>query len=49
MPTLAQPEVFLHVREGLFDADGNIASESTRKFLQGWMDRYVEWVRKLVG
>jgi len=49
VPTLAQPEVFLHVREGLFDADGNIASESTRKFLQGWMDRYVEWVRKLVG
>lgn len=43
MPTLGQPEVFIQTKEGLFDADGNIG-EGSRKFLQGWMDRYVAWV-----
>lgn len=44
-PTLAQPEAFVHAKEGLFDADGNIGSAS-REFLQRWMDRYVEWIRQ---
>jgi chromate reductase len=47
-PTLGQPEAFLHAKEGFFDAGGDIASPGTRKFLQGWMDRYVAWVRKHV-
>ena len=46
MPTLGQPEVFIHVKEGLFGQDGNIANESSKAFLQGWMDRYVDWVKK---
>ena len=41
---LGQPEVFLHVKEGFFDANGGIANPDTRKFLQGWMDRFVAWV-----
>ena len=45
MPTLGQPEVFLHAKEGFFDGSGAIASEGTRKFLQGWVDRYVAWVK----
>jgi len=45
MPTLGQPEVYLQMKEGFFDADGGIA-EGSRKFLQGWMDRYVEWVKQ---
>lgn len=45
-PTLGQPEVFLTVKEGFFGADGAIADAGTRKFVQGWMDRYVAWVRK---
>jgi chromate reductase len=43
---LAQPEVFINFKEGLFDADGNIGVESTQKFLQGFVDRYVAWVRR---
>ncbi len=43
-PTLGQPEAFIQVRDGFFDADGAIANADTRKFLQGWMDRYVAWV-----
>ena len=45
VPTLGQPEAFIHAREGLFDEAGNIG-EGSRKFLQGWMERYVDWVKK---
>lgn len=48
MPTLGQPEAFIQVKDGMFDPAGNIAPEGTRTFLQGWMDRYVAWVRKHV-
>jgi chromate reductase len=48
MPTLGQPEVFLQMKDGLFDADGNVG-DGSRKFLQGYMDRYVEWVRSHQG
>jgi chromate reductase len=43
VPTMGQPEVFLQMKEGLFDADGGVGSES-REFLQRWMDHYVAWV-----
>jgi chromate reductase len=45
MPTLGQPEVFLTAKEGFFDASGAIANEGTRKFVQGWMDAYVAFVK----
>ena len=45
MPTLGQPEVFLQAKEGFFDASGAIANDGTRKFLQGWMDRYMSFMR----
>jgi chromate reductase len=45
VPTLGQPEAFLTMKEGLFGADGEIANPDSRKFLQGWMDRYVAWVK----
>lgn len=44
--TLAQPEVFLQMKEGLFDANGEITIPGTRAFLQKWMDRYAAWVRR---
>ena len=46
--TLGQPEVFLQAKEGLFDANGEIGAAS-RDFLQGWMDKYVELVRRHAG
>jgi len=45
VPTLGQPEAFVQVKEGYFDANGNIASDGSRKFIQGWVDRYVAWVK----
>ena len=44
VPTLSQPEVFIHAKEGLFDEAGNIGADS-KQFLQNWMDKYVAWVR----
>jgi chromate reductase, NAD(P)H dehydrogenase (quinone) len=43
--TLGQPEAFIHAKDGLFEEAGNIG-EGSKKFLQGWMDRYVVWVKK---
>ena len=45
VPTQGQPEIFLQLKEGFFDADGNIADEGTRAFLQGWVDKYVAWIK----
>lgn len=45
MPTMGQPEMFLQMREGMFNADGSIA-EASREFLQKWVDKYTAWVRK---
>jgi chromate reductase len=45
VPTLGQPEAFIQAKEGLFDSAGNIGPDS-KKFLQGWMDRYVAWVKQ---
>ena len=44
--TLAQPEVFIHFKEGMFDDDGNIGPDDSREFLQGFVDKYVAWVKK---
>jgi chromate reductase, NAD(P)H dehydrogenase (quinone) len=45
MPTLGQPEVYIQVKDDTFDADGALGG-SARQFMQGWVDRYVDWVRR---
>lgn len=45
VPTLGQPEVFIQLKDGLFDETGNIGKNS-KEFLQHWMNRYVVWVKK---
>jgi chromate reductase len=42
--TLGQPEVFLQHKDGFFDDQGAIADADTRKFLQGWMDKFAAFV-----
>lgn len=44
VPVLGQPEAFIQAKEGLFDPAGDIGAAS-KAFLQGWMDRYVAWVK----
>ncbi|MFA5490093.1 MAG: NADPH-dependent FMN reductase [Candidimonas sp.] len=45
MPTLGQPEAYLQFKEGFFDGNGD-AGESSREFLQNWMNAYVDWVKR---
>lgn len=45
VPTLGAPEVFLQAKDDLFDDKGHIGNEGSKKFLQGWMDKYVAWVK----
>jgi len=44
VPTMGQPEVFIQNKEGLFDDKGHVG-EGSKKFLQGWIDKYVAWVK----
>lgn len=45
VPTLGQPEVFLQAKEGFFDALGNLGNGS-KSFLEAWVARYAEWIKK---
>jgi chromate reductase, NAD(P)H dehydrogenase (quinone) len=47
VPTLGQPEAYLQVNDAFFGPGGEVANERSKKFLQGWVDRYVDWVKKL--
>ncbi|MBK6407379.1 MAG: NAD(P)H-dependent oxidoreductase [Holophagales bacterium] len=45
VPTLGQPEAFIHARgRTVRRTAGNLAA-SSKAFLQTWMDRYVAWVK----
>jgi len=44
MTSMGQPEAFVREVATLFDEAGNLGDKS-RGFLQGWMDRYVAWVK----
>lgn len=48
VPTLGQPEAFIHAKEGLFDSAGNIGADS-KAFLQTWIDQYLAWVKAHAG
>lgn len=45
MPTLGQPEAFIQAKQGLFDEAGDIGADS-KDFLQKWMNRYIDWVKR---
>ncbi|MEO8809120.1 MAG: NAD(P)H-dependent oxidoreductase [Rhodanobacter sp.] len=49
VPVLAQPEVFIQFKDELIAEDGSIGNESTRKFLQGFVDKYAAWVKRFTG
>jgi chromate reductase, NAD(P)H dehydrogenase (quinone) len=46
MPTLGQPEVFLQHKPGLIDEHGHVTADDTRRFLQSFMDRFVQFVKE---
>ena len=49
VPLLGQPEVFVQFKDdGPLNASGEITVDSTRQFLQGFVDRYVQWVQAIL-
>lgn len=46
MPTLGQPEVYLHVTEDLISPHGRIGNPRTEQFLQGFVERFADWFRR---
>ncbi|MCX5538942.1 NAD(P)H-dependent oxidoreductase [Paraburkholderia sp. CNPSo 3076] len=46
---LGQPEMFIKHDASRINEKGEIVSEDTRKFLQGFVDTYVAWVKRQLG
>ena len=49
MPTLTAPEAYLKFDDNTVDADFQFTNAGTQKFVQGWVDAYVAWVKKIAG
>lgn len=43
MPTMGQPEMYLTWKDELIDADFNVTNDSTKAFLQGFVDKFSVW------
>ncbi len=44
VPTMGQPEVYIHFPDGMIDDEGNVANEKTRDFLKTFTTRYAQWI-----
>lgn len=44
VPTMAQPELYIGNATDMFDAEGKVKSEDTRKLLQKFVDTFVSWI-----
>ncbi|MEX6508190.1 NADPH-dependent FMN reductase [Jiella sp. M17.18] len=43
---MGQPEVYFTYKPELFDAENNVADESTKAFLNRWIDRFAKWIER---
>lgn len=44
VPAMPQPEAYIGGADKLLDAQGKLANDGTRKFLQGFMQAYAAWI-----
>jgi chromate reductase, NAD(P)H dehydrogenase (quinone) len=44
VPTMQQPEAYIGGADKLFDANGKIANDGTRTFLQSFMQTFATWI-----
>jgi chromate reductase len=44
VPAMPQPEAYIGGADKLFDANGLLVNEGTRKFLQAFMQAYAAWI-----
>jgi len=47
VPTMQQPEAYLGHVDKLFDAQGKLAGDGTRKFLQQFMQAFADWIETI--
>ena len=47
VPTLQQPEAYIGHAAEIFDSSGKLTNESTKEFLQKFIDAYSKWVSKI--
>ena len=45
---MRQPEGFITNKQGMLDDKGHIGLDDSRKFLQGWMDKYCAFIKQRV-
>ena len=46
MPTLQQPEAYIGAAHTLFDAEGKLTNEGTKKFLATFAQAFATWIEK---
>jgi hypothetical protein len=44
IPAMPQPEAYLGHADKLFDANGKLSNDGTRKFLEGFIQAYAAWI-----
>ena len=44
VPAMAQPEAYIGGADKLFDANGKLVNDGTRKFLQSFLQAFATWV-----
>jgi chromate reductase len=44
VPAMQQPEAYIGGADKLFDANGTLTNDSTRKFLQQFMQAFADWI-----
>jgi chromate reductase, NAD(P)H dehydrogenase (quinone) len=44
VPAMPQPEAYVGEADKLFDASGKLANDSTRKFLQNFIEAFANWI-----
>ena len=47
VPTMQQPEAYVGHADKLFDEQGRLVGDGTRKFLQGFMQAFANWVETI--
>lgn len=49
VPTMQQPEAYIGGASKMFDESGNMTNDSTKEFVQKFMNAFAGWVEKNVG
>src|SRR5262249_34668730 len=49
MPALQQPEAYIGGAESLFDQEGKLTQDSTRKFLLSFLSAFIGWIDAHLG